>query len=113
VRGGAAKFHSEGCDEALVLFLCGTGVAFGIAIGGAAAGALLLGLGAVIDRLDLLTGQAAQRAIGAVSAPPPVESVTCPSCGERQDAPADEPHYDCVKCGEPVIRDWVYLGRPG
>ncbi|BAD41561.1 hypothetical protein STH2576 [Symbiobacterium thermophilum IAM 14863] len=78
-------------------------------LGGAFAGAVLLGLGAIIDRLDLLTGRGAQRA--AEPAPPPVTPVTCPSCGERQDARADRPHHDCVKCGRPVIRDWVYLGR--
>lgn len=78
-------------------------------LGGAFAGAVLLRLGAIIDRLDLLTGRGAQRA--AEPAPPPVTPVTCPSCGERQDARADRPHHDCVKCGRPVIRDWVYLGR--
>lgn len=88
---------------------CGRAVAAGIGLGGAATGAILLGLGTVIDRLDLLTGQTRQRVVE--PEPPPVVAVTCPSCGERQNAPADRPHYDCAKCGEPVIRDWVQLGR--
>lgn len=104
----ASSLNADAAATLAAVYLA-IGVAAGIGLGGAATGANLLGLGSVMDRLDLLTGQTSRRA--GEPETPPVLTVTCPSCGERQNAPADRPHYDCAKCGEPVIRDWVQLGR--
>lgn len=82
-----------------------------VALSGMVSAALFLGIGFAISQLYDV-----KRALGLGEAQRepearPVLKVTCPSCGEEQDAPADKPHYNCEKCGAPVIRDWVQLRR--
>lgn len=103
------EFAEATYRQALTAVQLGAVLAAAVGLGGATTGTLLLGLGAILDRLDVISGQ---KNGGAKKAEPaPVRPVTCPSCGERQQAPADKPHYNCAKCGAPVIRDWVQLGQ--
>lgn len=57
----ASSLNADAAATLAAVYLA-IGVAAGIGLGGAATGAILLGLGSVMDRLDLLTGQTSRRA---------------------------------------------------
>ena len=37
--------------------------------------------------------------------------VRCPSCTEKQEAPANQPDHDCKRCGTPILRGGEFASK--